>query len=145
MGAVTADVEWNDPRDSFVGIDELEQAMRRLRTSKPDYAFVIASEIDRHHDRLRDRWDMVRKARTLMEGLNVVTLEPSSGLVARRRILRAPHADQAATAAFRWSFAASRSTREASTRDVIADSAPLSSPAVTLLRFSCPGWTTRER
>lgn len=83
VGAVTEHVEWNDPRDAFVGIDELEQAMRRLRTSKPDYAFVIASEIDRHHDRLRYRWDMVRNGRTLMEGLDVVTLEPSSGLVAR--------------------------------------------------------------
>ena len=83
VGAVTEDVEWNDPRDSFNGIDELEQAMRRLRTSKPDYVFVIASEIDRHHDRLRYRWDMVRNGRTLMEGLDVVTLEPSSGRVAR--------------------------------------------------------------
>ena len=83
VDAVTEHVEWNDPRDSFVGIDELEQAMRRLRTSKPEYAFVIASEIDRHHDRLRYRWDMVRNGRTLMEGLDVVTLEPSSGLVTR--------------------------------------------------------------
>jgi hypothetical protein len=82
-GAVTGDVEWNDPRDSFVGIDELEQAMRRLRSTKPEYAFVIASEIDCHHDRLRYRWDMVRNGRTLMEGLDVVTLEPSSGLIAR--------------------------------------------------------------
>jgi SnoaL-like domain len=81
--AVTDDVEWNDPRDSFVGIDELEQAIRRLRTSKPDYAFVIASEIDRHHDRLRYRWDMVRNGRTLMEGVDVVTLEPSWGRIAR--------------------------------------------------------------
>jgi hypothetical protein len=81
--AVTDDVEWNDPRDSFVGIAELEAAIRRLRTSKPDYWFVIASEIDQHHDRLRYRWDMVRNGRTLMEGLDVVTLEPSSGLIAR--------------------------------------------------------------
>jgi SnoaL-like domain len=81
--AVTDAVEWNDPRDSFVGIDELEQAIRRLRTSKPDYAFVIASEIDCHHDRLRYRWDMVRNGRTLMEGLDIVTLEPSSGRIAR--------------------------------------------------------------
>jgi hypothetical protein len=83
VGAVTDNVEWNDPRDSFVGIDELEQAILRLRTSKPDYAFVIASEIDGHHDRLRYRWDMVRHGRTLMEGLDVVTLEPRSGLIAR--------------------------------------------------------------
>src|SRR5205085_5864608 len=51
--AVTKDVEWNDPRDSFVGITELEAAVRRLRSSKPDYQFVIASEIDHQHSRLR--------------------------------------------------------------------------------------------
>ena len=80
--AVTADVEWNDPRDSFVGRDELDAAVRRLRTGKPDYRFVIASEIDHQHGRLRYRWDMVHRGRTLMEGLDVVTLAPS-GLVAR--------------------------------------------------------------
>src|SRR5262245_4847390 len=81
--AVTEHVEWNDPRDSFVGIDALEHAIRDLRTSKPDYAFTIASEIDHQHDRLRYRWDMVRGDRTLMEGLDVVTLEPASGLIER--------------------------------------------------------------
>src|ERR1043166_9159550 len=80
--AVTADVEWNDPRDSFVGIDELEGAVRRLRTSKPGYEFTIVSELDCHHQRLRYRWDMGRKGRTLMEGLAVVTLAPS-GLIQR--------------------------------------------------------------
>jgi hypothetical protein len=81
--AVTDDVEWNDPRDSFVGVDELESAIRRLRTSKPDYTFVIASEIDHQHGRLRYRWDMVRGDRILMEGLDVVTLDPTSGLINR--------------------------------------------------------------
>ena len=81
--AVTDQVEWNDPRDSFVGMAELEQAIRRLRTGKPDYRFVIASEIDHHHDRLRYRWDMVRNGRTLMEGLDVVTLEPGTALIRR--------------------------------------------------------------
>jgi hypothetical protein len=81
--AVTEDVEWNDPRDSFVGIAELEAAIRQLRTTKPDYWFIIASEIDHHHNRLRYRWDMVRNGRTLMEGLDVVTLEPVSGLLSR--------------------------------------------------------------
>ena len=83
FGAVTEDVEWNDPRDSFVGIEQLEQAIKRLRTTKPDYSFVIASEVDYHHDRLRYRWDMIRGDRTLMEGLDVVTLEPRSRLIAR--------------------------------------------------------------
>jgi hypothetical protein len=83
VGAVTENVEWNDPRDSFVGIGELEGAIKRLRTSKPDYVFRLASEIDCQHDRLRYRWDMLRSDRVLMEGLDVVTLEPSSGLIAR--------------------------------------------------------------
>ncbi len=81
--AVTEDVEWNDPRDSFVGIAELEKAVRRLRTSKPGYMFAIASEIDHHHGRLRYRWDMFRGSRVLMEGLDVVTLDPASGLIDR--------------------------------------------------------------
>ena len=81
--AVTVAVEWNDPRDSFVGRGELVDAMRRLRTSKPDYAFAIASEIDCHHHRLRYRWDMLRHGRVLMEGLDVVTLDPDSGLIGR--------------------------------------------------------------
>jgi hypothetical protein len=80
--AVTDDVEWNDPRDSFVGIDALEAAIRRLRTSKPDYEFTIASEIDHHHGRLRYRWDMSRNGRTLMEGLDIATLT-SPGLIER--------------------------------------------------------------
>lgn len=81
--AVTSDVEWNDPRDSFVGIAALEASIRSLRTSRPGYRFVIASEIDHHHDRLRYRWDMVSRGRALMEGLDVVTLDPSVGLICR--------------------------------------------------------------
>lgn len=81
--AVTTDVEWNDPRDSFVGIGELEAAMRRLRTAKPDYRFDLASEIDHHHGRCRYRWTMKRRHRILMEGLDIVTLDEVSGLVCR--------------------------------------------------------------
>ena len=81
--AVTEDVEWNDPRDSFVGILKLEAAIRSLRTSKPDYRFVIASEVDHHHDRFRYRWDMISRGRTLMEGLDIVTIKPSVGLICR--------------------------------------------------------------
>jgi hypothetical protein len=80
---VVDDVEWNDPRDSFVGIDELEAAVRRFRTSKPDYVFAIVSKIDHHHHRFRYRWDMIRGTRTLMEGLDVVTVDSGSGLINR--------------------------------------------------------------
>ena len=83
VAAVTDDVEWNDPRDSFVGISQLEHVVWQLRASKPDYTFLVASEMDHHHDRLRYRWDMVRNGRILMEGLDVVTLERPSGLIAR--------------------------------------------------------------
>ena len=83
VAAVTPDVEWNDPRDSFVGIDELEAAVRRLRSHKPGYRFVIASEIDHQHGRLRYRWDMIHRDRTLMEGLDIATLDASSGLIVR--------------------------------------------------------------
>lgn len=81
--AVVDDVEWNDPRDSFCGIADLESAIRELRTSKPEYRFAIASEIDHHNDRLRYRWDMFRGPRTLMEGLDIVTVDPSSWLITR--------------------------------------------------------------
>lgn len=81
--AVTDDVEWNDPRDSLVGISELEAAIRSLRTSKPGYRFVITSEVDHHHDRLRYRWDMISRGRTLMEGLDIVTIDASAGLICR--------------------------------------------------------------
>jgi hypothetical protein len=81
--AVTEDVEWNDPRDSFVGITELEVAIRKLRTSKPGFRFVIASEVDHHHHRFRYRWDMISRGRILMEGLDIVTTDPSAGLICR--------------------------------------------------------------
>jgi len=53
-----------------------------LRTSKPEYAFTIASEVVSHHRRLRYRWDMHRNGRTLMEGLDIVTIA-ESGLIER--------------------------------------------------------------
>ncbi len=81
--AVTDNVEWNDPRDSFLGINALESAVLRLRTTKPEYSFRIASEIDHHNGRLRYRWDMYRGSRTLMEGLDIATLDASSGLINR--------------------------------------------------------------
>ena len=81
--SVTEDVEWNDPRDSFVGRASLEEAIRALRTSKPSYRFVIASEIDHHHGRYRYRWDMISRGRTLMEGLDIATVDNSTGLICR--------------------------------------------------------------
>lgn len=83
VDAVDDQVEWKDPRDSFTGRTELGAAIRRLRSSKPDYTFVIASEIDNHHDRYRYRWDMARGDRVLMEGTDIVTISSQSGLITR--------------------------------------------------------------
>lgn len=83
LSAVEPDVEWNDPRESFVGISELEAAVLRLRSSKPEYRFVIRSEIDCHNRRYRYRWDMMRGGRVLMEGLDIATVSASSGLIER--------------------------------------------------------------
>jgi hypothetical protein len=81
--AVTEDVEWNDPRDSVVGRAALEQLVLELRSKKPTYRFVLDSEIDHHHGRLRYRWNMVNRSRVLMEGLDVATLCPDTGLIKR--------------------------------------------------------------
>ncbi|MGH1490637.1 MAG: nuclear transport factor 2 family protein [Acidimicrobiales bacterium] len=81
--AVEVGVEWNDPRDSFVGIDALEAAIGRLRSGKPEYRFVIASEVDHHHGRYRYRWDMSRRGRVLMEGQDIATIGSASGLINR--------------------------------------------------------------
>lgn len=81
--AVSVDVEWNDPRDSFVGRAGLEAAIRRLRSSKPEYQFFIASELDHHHGRYRYRWDMLRKGRVLMEGLDIVAIDSETHLITR--------------------------------------------------------------
>ena len=80
--AVSTDVEWVDPQHAFRGRDALEANVVELRTNKPEYRFVIASELDQHHDRIRYRWDMMRKHRVLMQGLDIVTFA-SDGLIAR--------------------------------------------------------------
>lgn len=80
--AIASDVEWVDPQHSFRGRDALEANVRTLRSSKPEYRFVIASELDCHHDRVRYRWDMMRKHRVLMRGLDIVAID-TAGLIAR--------------------------------------------------------------
>lgn len=81
--AVTDDVLWHDPRDAFTGRAALRAAIRALRAERPDHRFLIASEVDHHHDRYRYRWDMVRRDRVLMEGLDIAEIEPGSGLIRR--------------------------------------------------------------
>jgi hypothetical protein len=80
--AVTTELEWVDPLHSHVGRDALEVNVRTLRSDKPEYRFVITSEMDVHHNRIRYQWNMMRKHRVLMRGLDVVTLDPA-GLIER--------------------------------------------------------------
>lgn len=80
--AVTADVVWADPLHFHVGIDALEANARELKSAKPEYYFVIASELDAHHDRYRYQWHMKRKHRVLMRGLDIVTMN-AVGLIER--------------------------------------------------------------
>lgn len=80
--AVSTDVVWADPLHHHVGRDALEENVRTLRTAKPEYYFVIASELDEHHNRYRYQWHMKRKHRVLMRGLDIATLS-DDGLIER--------------------------------------------------------------
>ncbi len=81
-GSVAEHVEWNDPNDSFTGSDRLEAHIIQSRIEHPNWVLEIASKLDYHHDRYRYRWDLTSRGRTLMEGLDVVTVNPA-GLITR--------------------------------------------------------------
>jgi len=80
--SVTADIVWADPLHFHTGIDALEANARELKSNKPEYYFVIASELDEHHGRFRYQWHMKRKHRVLMRGLDIATLN-ADGLIER--------------------------------------------------------------
>ncbi|MEM7323971.1 MAG: nuclear transport factor 2 family protein [Actinomycetota bacterium] len=80
--AVSEDVLWTDPQHAHVGRDALEANVIGLRTAKPAYRFVIASEIDAHHDRYRYHWHMMRRHRVLLRGMDIATVN-SAGLICR--------------------------------------------------------------
>ncbi len=80
--AVSPDVAWVDPQHAHTGRDALEKNVITLRTNKPQYRFVIASEIDNHHNRFRYQWHMMRRHRVLLRGLDIVTLN-DDGLICR--------------------------------------------------------------
>lgn len=74
--AVASNIAWADPLHLYLGKDSLEANVRVLRIDKPEYRFVLASEVDGHHLRYRYQWQMMRKHRVLMHGLDIVTLNP---------------------------------------------------------------------
>lgn len=80
--AVSTDVVWADPQHFHTGRDALESNVKTLRMAKPQYRFVIASEIDEHNSRFRYSWHMMRKHRVLMRGLDIVSVN-GDGLIER--------------------------------------------------------------
>lgn len=80
--AVTDDIVWADPMHFHIGKDALVHNASELKTSKPEYYFVIASELDVVHNRYRYQWHMKRKQRVLMRGLDIATLN-DDGLIER--------------------------------------------------------------
>ncbi len=80
--AVSDDVLFVDPLHQHQGKDALEANVRQLRSEKPKYSFVIASNIDGHSNRYRYRWNLMRRDRVLLKGFDVTTLN-EDGMVER--------------------------------------------------------------
>ena len=80
--AVTADVIFCDPANHHVGIDALEHNATELNAAEPDFEFEIASGFDHHHDRYRYRWRVVKHGETVLEGMDVTTVD-EQGLLQR--------------------------------------------------------------
>ncbi|MEL7155506.1 MAG: nuclear transport factor 2 family protein [Actinomycetota bacterium] len=80
--AVSTDFVFVDPRHHHIGRDALEANVRALRTDKPRYRFVIASELDGHHDCYRYEWHMTAGSRTLLQGFDVARVG-TDGLLER--------------------------------------------------------------
>ncbi len=80
--AVTDEFIFCDPLHFHTGRDALEENVRTFRSEWPNAQFVIASAVDNHHNRHRYRWNMINKSRTVVEGLDIATVD-SSGLIDR--------------------------------------------------------------
>ena len=80
--AVAPDFVFSDPVHLHRGRDALEANVRTLRTDKPEYRFVIASELDRQHDCYRYEWHMMRRHRVLLRGFDVARVR-ADGLLVR--------------------------------------------------------------
>lgn len=72
--AVSPSFVFSDPRHHHVGRDALEANVRALRSDKPHYRFVIATELDEQHSCYRYRWHMMARRRVLLEGLDIALL-----------------------------------------------------------------------
>lgn len=80
--AVSPTFVFSDPRHHHVGRGALEENVRRLRSDKPHYRFVISTELDEQHGCYRYRWHMTARGRLLLEGLDIALLD-DDGLLQR--------------------------------------------------------------
>lgn len=80
--AVSETFVFSDPRHHHVGRDALETNVRSLRSDKPHYRFVVATELDEQHGCFRYRWQMVARSRVVLEGLDIA-LMGDDGLLQR--------------------------------------------------------------
>lgn len=80
--AVSSSFVFSDPRHHHVGRDALEANVRSLRSAKPHYRFVIATELDEQHGCYRYRWHMTARGRVLLVGLDIALLD-DDGLLER--------------------------------------------------------------
>lgn len=80
--AVSEDFIFSDPLHHHVGRDALEDNVRTLRTGKPHYRFVVATELDEQHGCYRYQWHMMAENRVLLVGLDIALLD-ENGLLQR--------------------------------------------------------------
>ena len=80
--AVSHSFVFSDPRHHHAGRDALEANVRTLRSAKPHYRFVVATELDEQHRCYRYRWHMTARGRVLLEGLDIA-LMGEDGLLLR--------------------------------------------------------------
>lgn len=78
------DCWWVDPLHQHTGRDALEANVREFRATYPDADLGLASNIDSHNDRHRYEWVITsRPGEELIRGFDVVTVDPSSGMINR--------------------------------------------------------------
>lgn len=71
-----------DPLHFHTGRQALEDNVRSFRTEWPTATLVIASGVDKHHNRHRYRWNLINENSILVKGLDIATVD-ADGLIER--------------------------------------------------------------
>ena len=64
--AVKEDCLWVDPQNAHVGRDALEANVREFRSKFPKAELGLASKVDDHHNRYREKWIIEVEGKTLL-------------------------------------------------------------------------------